>query len=237
MSIEPFKFPESIHQTAEQIIESESRLVIKAYGVIHSTEDFMRAFVRQITERFDRPDLAPMIEIVVKELTMNAVKANFKKIFFAENNFRIDDTAQYELGMARFHEIMDENIFINYGRKARDMKLSVETTFDFNKDRIIVEIRNNAPMARHEEERAREKLAKGFSVTDMTEFMMTEIDETESAGLGLALCLTTMRSSGIDPRLLSIYSDFESETIARIEVPLHAGYVPSRASWQGAMAG
>ena len=75
MPTEKLTLSEKIHRAAEQIIESESRLVIKAYGVIHSTEDFMRAFVRQVMQRFNRSDLAPAVEIVIKELTMNAVKA------------------------------------------------------------------------------------------------------------------------------------------------------------------
>lgn len=237
MPTEKLTLSEKIHRAAEQIIESESRLVIKAYGVIHSTEDFMRAFVRQVMQRFNRSDLAPAVEIVIKELTMNAVKANFKKIYFAEAGLDMENPEQYENGMAAFRDIIDENIFVDYGKKARAAKLSVETIFDFDKDRVIIEVRNNTPMAEHEEKRAREKLDQGLKCEDMAEFMLNSLDETEGAGMGLVLCLTTMRSAGIDPRLLSLYSDFKNETVARVEIPLHAGYVPSRARFQPALAG
>lgn len=237
MSLDKLILPENVHRAAERVIESESRLVVKAYGVIHSTEDFLRAFVKKVMLRFERPDLAPAVEIIIKELTMNAVKANFKKIFFAENNLEIENPEHYAQGMARFHEIMDENVFVDYGRKAREVQLSVETCFDFNKDRVIIEIRNNAPMAAHEEKRARTKLELGLQCNDLMEFMMNGLDETEGAGAGLVLCLTTMRSVGVDPRLLSIYSDLETETVARVEIPLNDTHVPVRARWQPALAG
>lgn len=237
MSLDKLTLPDNVHRAAERVIESESRLVVKAYGVIHSTEDFMRAFIKKVMLRFERPDLAPAVEIIIKELTMNAVKANFKKIFFAENNLEIENPEHYEQGMARFHEIMDENVFIDYGRKAREVQLSVETSFDFNKDRVIIEIRNNAPMADHEEKRARTKLEQGLKCNDLMEFMMNGLDETEGAGAGLVLCLTTMRSVGVDPRLLTLYSDLQTETVARVEIPLHEAHVPARAHWQPALAG
>lgn len=237
MSLDKPTLPEHVHRATERVIETESRLVVKAYGVIHSTEDFMRAFVKKVMHRFARPDLAPAVEIIVKELTMNAVKANFKKIFFAENSLDLENPDHYAQGMARFHEIMDENVFVDYGRKAREVQLSVETSFDFNKDRVIVEIRNNAPMVEHEELRARTKLEQGLKCNDLMEFMMNGLDETEGAGAGLVLCLTTMRSVGVDPRLLSIYSDLKTETVARVEIPLNDTHVPTRVHWQPALAG
>ncbi|GAB4443140.1 MAG: hypothetical protein OHK0011_25490 [Turneriella sp.] len=235
--MEKFALPDAVYRAAEEVIEQERRLIIKAYGIIHTTEDFMRAFVQKIMARFARPDLAPAVEIIIKELTMNAVKANFKKIFFIENQLDISDPAQYAAGMARFPDIMTENVFVTYGRKARAMQLKVETSFDFNKDRVIIEVRNNTPMVPHEEQRVREKMQRALRYGDMGQFLMENLDETEGAGAGLALCLTTMQSAGIDPRLLSLYSDLKTETIARAEIPLHAAYVPTRRRWQAALAG
>ncbi len=232
-----YSIPEAIHRAAEQVIEKDNKLVIRAYGVIHSTEDFMRAFIRKVMDKFNRIDLAPAVEIVVKELVMNAAKANFKKIYFAEHNLELDNPDHFVSGMAGFRDSMDENIFVDYGKKAREARLMVETSFDFDKDRVIVHVKNNVPMAAHEEKRAREKLKQGLECSDMAEFMMEHMDETEGAGAGLALCITTMRSAELDPRLLTISTDFETETVARVEIPLHAGYPPSRQRWQAALAG
>lgn len=237
MTGEKLTLPRDIHEAADHILETDQKLVVRAFGVIHSTEDFIRSFVRKVTDKFGRADLAPALEIIVKELTMNAAKANFKRIFFTENGIDAKDPADYEAGLARFREVIDENIFVDYGRKARAAKLIVETSFDFNKDRIIIEVRNNSPMTPLEETRAREKLKRGYECSDMAEFLLEHMDETEGAGAGLALCVTTMRSANIDPRLLSLSTNFANETVARVEVPLHAGYAPARSRYQAQLAG
>ncbi|MBN8220081.1 MAG: hypothetical protein J0L53_04105 [Spirochaetes bacterium] len=217
-------------------IENGTKLFIKAYGMVRSTEDFLRTAVRKIMNRFGRTDLAPAVEIILKELTMNAAKANFKKVFFLENRLNIDNPVDYAEGMNQFRDTMSETMFFDYGRKARAANLNVIISMDYDQDRVVIEVRNNVPMSPDEERRAREKLRTAMASTDLTQLFVDNIDESEGAGLGLMLCLTTLRSSSIDPRMLSIATDFEKETVARVEIPLHGAYVPARARWQKSLA-
>lgn len=215
----------------DEIIENENRLVVRAYGLTRSTEDFLRGYLRRVLQETGRPELSATLEIILKELTTNAAKANYKKIFFAENQLRIDDPEQYEQGIVRFRETFSEEIFIEYRQKAQASELLVLISVDYDPDRVILEIRNNVPMTPEEEKRAREKLRLAMTYEDMGQFIMDNADETEGAGLGIMLCLTTMRSSSIDPRLFSISTDFRTHTLARVEVPLHDGYMPARARY------
>lgn len=219
-----------------QEIESGKRLFIKAYGMVRSTEDFLRIAVRRILARFNRPDLSNATEIILKELTMNAAKANFKKVFFMEKRLSMANSSEYSAGVAEFRDTMSETMFLDYGRKARDANLNILISFDYDENRVIIEVRNNVPMSTEEEKRAREKLRMAMSSDDLTQLFVDNIDESEGAGLGLMLCLTTLRSSEIDPRMLSIATDFEKETVARVEIPLNDAYVPARARWQKALA-
>jgi len=218
--------------TVGEVIREESRLIVKTHDANHSTEDFLRGFVREITEQFHRSDLAPVLEIILKELTMNAAKANFKKIFFAENGLLLEDPAQYEQGILRFRQIFSEDMFAQYGRKAREARLDVTTIFDFNVDRFVIEMRNNVPMSSTEERRVRDKLRSAMSCTHAGEFIMDNIDETEGAGLGLMLCIAALRSVSVNPRYLTIATDLSSHTVARLEIPLHSNYAPERTRWQ-----
>lgn len=220
--------PGAGEDAGDEIIENENRLVVRAYGLTRSTEDFLRQYLRRILKETGKPELAAALEIILKELTMNAAKANFKKIFFAENRLRIDDPEHYEKGMARFRETFSEEAFKQYRKKAQAAELLVLISVDHDPDRVILEIRNNVPMTPEEEKRAREKLRLAMSYDDLGQFILDNADETEGAGLGIMLCLTTMRSSSINPRLLSISTDFRTHTLARVEVPLHEGYIPTR---------
>jgi len=217
---------------AGEVIREESRLILKTHDANHITEDFLRSFVRELTGRYNRLDLAPPLEIILKELTTNAAKANFKKIFFAENGLLMEDPAQYEEGVVKFRQIFSEDMFAEYALKAREARLDVTTVFDFNDDRFAIEIRNNVPMSSAEEKRVRDKLAIAMRCDNAGEFIMENVDETEGAGLGLMLCIAALRSISVNPRYLSIATDLQSHTVARLVVPLRSDYVPDRARWE-----
>jgi hypothetical protein len=213
---------------ADEIIENENRLVVRAHGLTRETEAYLRDYLKKVLQQTGREDLVAALQIILKELTTNAAKANFKKIFFAEHELRLDDPEHYEHGVERFRETFSEESFVEYRQKAQASDLLILITIDYDPDRIILEIRNNVPMTREEEKRAREKLRLAMSYEDMGQFITDFADETEGAGLGIMLCLTSMRSSSINPRLLSISTDFRTHTLARVEVPLHEGYIPTR---------
>lgn len=224
--------PEAILRVADETLHSENRMVIKAYGFIPVTEYFMRDFVKKLMQKYGRPELSTPIAMIIKELTVNATKANFKRIIFNENKINLKDPADYERGMKIFREAISDRMSVEYGKKAKQAGLNIHASFDFDRDRVIIEIRNNLGMTREEEARVREKLREAMRCSDVAEFMMENIDETEGAGLGLVLSLMALKSSGIDPHLLTIKTDYETHTIARVEIPLHANYLPQRHRFQ-----
>ncbi|AFM11255.1 hypothetical protein [Turneriella parva] len=223
------ELPQAIIEAAEKTLHAKDRLVVRAYGFIPVTEYFMRDFIKKILAKFNRPELAPAIGMIIKELTVNAAKANFKRILFIENNIDVENPADFERGMKIFREAISESMALEYGKKAKNARLNVHATFDFDENRLIVEIRNNLPMSRIEEERVREKFAQAMRCNDIAEFMMENVDETEGAGLGLILSLMALKSSQIDPHVLTISTNYESETIARVEIPFNEKYQPRRA--------
>lgn len=224
--------PEAILQVADQTLHSEDRMVIKAYGFIPVTEYFMRDFVKKLMQKYERPELSTPIAMIIKELTVNATKANFKRIIFTEHKINRGDPADYERGMKIFREAISDRMSVEYGKKAKQARLNIHASFDFDRDRVIIEIRNNLGMTREEEARVRAKLREAMRCSDVAEFMMENIDETEGAGLGLVLSLMALKSSGVDPHMLTIKTDYETHTLARVEIPLHANYLPRRHRFQ-----
>ena len=229
MRSNPVTLSENIVIAAENAIDAEERLIIKAYGFIPVTEFFMRDFVKKVMTKFKRPELASAVSMLIKELTVNAAKANFKKLLFLENNIDVGNAEDYERGMKMFREAITETMPFEYGVKAKEASLNVHTSFDFDKDRIIIEVRNNLPMSQIEERRVREKLRQAMECEDIADFMMENADETEGAGLGIILSLMALKSSAIDPKALTISTDFRNETIARVEIPLNDNYQPRHA--------
>jgi hypothetical protein len=224
MPIKKVSIPDSIARAADNTIDIGKPMVVKAYGFIPVTEQFLRDFGKKVLTKYNRPDLAPALALLLKELTVNAAKANFKKVLFQENAINAQDPEDNERGMKLFRAAISESMAREYGKKAKAADLNVHAAFDFNDQRIIIEVRNNHAMSKIEEARVREKLEQAMECEDIAEYMMANLDETEGAGLGLVMSLMALKTAGIDPHALTISTDFEKSTVARVEIPLQPGY-------------
>lgn len=221
---------------AEETIDEGRRMILRAYGFIPVTEIFIREFVKKVLGKFNRPELTPAVSMILKELTVNAAKANFKKLLFQEYQININNPEEYERGMQLFRDNINETMAFEYGKKAHKASLNVVTSFDFDENRVIIEVRNNLPMSREEDARVREKLRQAMACENIAEFIMDNVDETEGAGLGIILSLSALKASGVDPHALTISTNFENETIARVEIPLNGDYQPTRRRAHDAVA-
>lgn len=71
-----------------------------------SDEDHQQIYLLllQILGHLDRLFLTEVVSTILKELLMNANKANAKRIFFLSEGLNISDAAQYQRGIKRFQE-------------------------------------------------------------------------------------------------------------------------------------
>ncbi|HNE20471.1 MAG TPA: hypothetical protein PKM44_08795, partial [Turneriella sp.] len=164
----------------------------------------------------------------VKELSLNGAKANFKRILFEDEKLDSDNDEQYEHGMELFKKYLNENWVLEYGKKSRERKLYVDIFFDFNRDRLILEVMNNRPISPKEDKRIREKFHTAMRYDDIAQFYMEGGDSSEGAGMGIVLVTMMLKAQDIDPHLFTIRSDYREKTLARVEFPLSSDYQPNR---------
>lgn len=210
-------------RTALQI---QGAIEVRAYGVLPVTEDFLRQVMQEILKQSGRSDLTAIAVMLLKELTVNAAKANFKSIIFKENGLDPEDPEHYERGMSLFKDAFSEAMPYIYGPKVKRENLHVLVVMSFDKNRLRIEVRNNTPMKKHEEARVREKLALAMSCEDIADFLVNHGDDTEGAGLGIFLSLSALRAAGVDPRVCVIRTDGKYGTLASFELPLDKSYQP-----------
>jgi uncharacterized secreted protein with C-terminal beta-propeller domain len=91
---------------------------------------------------------------------------------------------------------------------------------------MVIEVRNNLPMSKDEDRRVRLKMKQAMECENIAEFIMENIDETEGAGLGILYGMSALKSSAIDPRVTTISTNYENETVARVEIRLRAASKP-----------
>ena len=206
--------------------------------VTHYLSDYGEMVLHAVTEtllkEFNRSDLLDVVYTGIKELVMNATKANLKRILIKEKGFNPDDPAQYDECMRLFKRNIAEDKIRSYKQSFRDNDLPVTVTFYYASGKaLMLKIKNNFTLLPQEEERVRDKFANAQQYTDILQFYTNHADETEGAGMGLSLVGILLQQSGIDKHQFSIYSSKRyHETIARLEIPLVDDYEPRRVRFQ-----
>ncbi len=218
----------AVREQVEAAIARNKPIKIRAFAVLPVTEKGLNFIAEKILEKFGREDLLGPVYTSVKELAINGAKANIKHILFDEKNISMDDDAEYERGMAEFKQNMNENWVFSYALKARERNLFVDIIFDYNADRLIVEVINNRPISPKEDVRIRAKFAKSMEYDDIAQFYLEGGDASEGAGMGIVLVTMMLKAQGIDPHLFTIRSNYRDSTIAKVEFPLHENYLPER---------
>lgn len=114
-----------------------------------------------------------------------------------------------------------------YGKRCLARGISIKLNIIYTNEGLVVEVTNNTPVIQEEEERMREKMKKAMSYNDIAEFYMDNMDNTEGAGLGIALIMILLKSENIDPHLFRIITG-EHETTSRVEIPFSKNYISTR---------
>lgn len=207
--------------------ENGKILSLKTYRVSKPVEENIQRAIETILDRITYTTLVPTLYTIIKELAINACKANQKRIFFEERGLDISNSDHYSKGVLEYKQSFSESMAKEYGAKAKKKGYYCLINFYHSPDGLTVEVTNNTPIAREEEKILREKLERGMEYDDIAQFYLDNADNAEGAGLGLALILIMLKGEGIDPNLFRIIMG-ESTTTARIEIPLTPKFTSKR---------
>lgn len=210
---------EKIKQTIQQAVTEDEYLTLKTSQITEVVEVMIQYSLETVLSKHNREDLLDILYTIVKELLVNACKANHKRIYFEEMNLNINDEEDYRKGISEYRKILNESMAREYGRKSKIMDYHVILDFSFDESGLTIEVTNNSPIVAFEETLLRKKLKQAMQCNNIGEYYMTCRDEdVEGAGLGLALILILLKGVNIDPQLFRIFLQ-EDKTIARLEIP------------------
>ena len=179
---------------------------------------FLNSLFTKILSQTDMLYLQGTVENVLREMIVNAVKANSKRIHFKKSNLTITDPAHYEEGMASFKSYMTDAMDILPDElKQNGYKVELVLKKDQNGFRIIV--RNNSGLLPFEQERIKMRVDKAREYSDFSEIYMDTADDQEGEGLGIPLTMLFLKNSGIGDKSFSIVSD-GSVTQSAFTIPL-----------------
>jgi len=212
-------------------IQDKDKISVKSSKINQRLEHYILKIITDILKKHGQERFTDMIYTILKELAINAVKANQKRIFFEDNHLDIANETDYQEGIVKFKASFSDSMSDEYGRKCMEKGVYCQLNFYHNHTGMYVEVVNNTPVIRTEELRMREKMKKAMGYNDIAEFYMDNMDNTEGAGLGIALIIILLKNDSIDPNLFRIITKAD-KTVARIEIPFTPEYVTLREKGQ-----
>ena len=222
----------SLAERIDSAIQKNQTIKVRAYALLPETEKDLNLIILRIRNKYNKLDLTATLYTCIKELAVNGAKANIKRILFDEIKIDLENESDYRRGLEVFREKLTDRFISEYAQKAKDRGLFVDIKFEYDNNKLIVEVLNNSALTKREDERIREKFRDGLKYDNIGELYMEMQDNSEGAGMGIALILMMLKSEGIDPHFFTIYSDYQNKTIAKITFPMTSAFQDIRADFK-----
>ncbi len=135
---------------------------------------------------------------ILREIIVNALKANAKRVFFIKNDLDINDENHYKKGMIKFKK----QVIGEFEKIEADLLRSdfyVKIIFTYNPAEIQIMVINNSSILEDELKRIKFRISKAIQYNDFSEAYEEIEDDSEGAGLGIVLAVLLLKNMGIDP--------------------------------------
>lgn len=203
------------------IIDDKS--FIEAYSISEDVESQVKSILKYLLTIHHCIDIFPPIYASVKELIINAIKANYKNIYFEnyspKNNS--DTLIPYEIALKLFKlELNRENA--RYLEKiARKNNMKAEIEIWTNNNTLHICVINPVNMTDIELGNIHRKLLDADQCKDIAEYFIKNSNDPnrEGAGLGLILIMMMLKSLKA-PEDSLIISSVNNKTTAYLKIPL-----------------
>jgi putative nucleotidyltransferase with HDIG domain len=198
-------------------------LNILTYTLPHDIEVYMEEVLDVFLSELGQKKLKDYLVYCLRELAVNAKKANTKRVYFESRGLDINDPDQYEDGMSVFKQETMDNISY-YLQKQKEKGYYIKIIFQAKGPNIVLEVRNNVEINKKEYVRIHDKLARSRKYTSLEEALQQVLDPSEGAGLGLVILVLMLKKIGLDEECFDLWAE-SGETVARITVPVAAARV------------
>ncbi len=183
------------------------------------TEQRLSSVLLTIFNYIKKPELGNSLIYCLKEIVMNASKANSKRVYFKQKGLDINDNADYELGLKSFKQDVFGD-FKKYAQQHLELEFYVRIDFKVDPDSLHIRVVNNSEISDKEELRIAERLKIAGKFNSMEEVFSYGFDSTEGAGFGLIIVVLMLRSVGLDERVLSLNKK-DGTTTVLLKVPVN----------------
>lgn len=220
----------------ENALRRGKRIWIRSHSLRDSGENALEQVVVRTFNYYGKEALGGAVHAAARELVQNASKAALKRIVFEDLGLDPLIAADYEKGIAVFRRYLVESQLSRYRRRFAERGLDFVIHLLHQPSHVVLMVMNRSPLLAHEEERVRRKFVLAGELDSLFDFYIKFGDNTEGAGMGIAMVEILLREAGVDEHNFTIFSDAVSgTTTAKIVVPLEPDYVTPRAAFSREM--
>ncbi|MBN1500115.1 MAG: HDOD domain-containing protein [Spirochaetes bacterium] len=187
-----------INQTSQLSSKLEAGEAIKLtfYNHNRNVTRFINSLFSKILSKNDLQFLQSTIETIIREMIVNAVKANSKRVYFKRQNLIIEDKDHYVIGMKTFKDFIISNREI-IDKELKENGYHVDILIKKENSGIKIRVQNNAPILPDELERVKKRINEAKKYNNFAEACMDISDDSEGEGFGILLTILFLRNAGI----------------------------------------
>jgi HD-like signal output (HDOD) protein len=164
------------------------------------------SIISKLLANKDQIYLLNSIVTIFREIIVNAIKANGKRVYFLKSHLNINNADDYKKGMENFrNDVVGDLKLLEADLSRSDFYVNV--VFCSDGDKISIVVTNNSPIHSVELERINFRIQKANQYNDFTEAYEEIEDDTEGAGLGIVLTILLLKNMGIASSNYSILTD------------------------------
>ena len=205
-------------EKVQQAVRSSIPLTIKSYKLPHETETQLEEILEVFLKEIGQDSIKDALAYCLRELAVNAKKANTKRVYFEEMGLDLDNDADYERGMKSFKEATLSDID-RYLELQKESGLYVKVIFHFKGRVLNLYVVNNAAITRREQMRVYDRIARSRAYESLEEALTTVLDDSEGAGLGIVILVLMLKKMGLDEESFDIDVK-NNETVAKMRIPM-----------------
>lgn len=198
-------------------IDSNQPLKLKFQYIDESHLMLLNSIMVRYLSKKDYLYLLNSLNTILREIVVNALKANAKRVYFIKTGLDINNPGNYIEGMKQFKN----NVIGEFDQIEADLKNSdfyVKLIFEQTEKELLISLINNSPILPEELKRVTHRISKAIQYNDFSEAYAEVEDDTEGAGLGIVLTILLFKNMGIDPKTFKIESDGKVTTTS-ISIP------------------
>ncbi|MFW6365357.1 MAG: hypothetical protein ACOC2H_02650 [Spirochaetota bacterium] len=178
-----------------------------------------------ILESYSCQSIRMPVYTCLNELLINAIKANYKNLYFEEYSPQNNalEIIPYHKALKLFKlEMSTQRIdYLLQLAREKDVKVVIDLSVDRDRN-LTIRVTNPAMMTEVERENVRKKIEMASRYETLSEyFVMSDNDPNkEGGGLGIIFIIMVLKSFGLDPDHFIIESR-NNQTLSSIRIPLN----------------